>query len=135
MLLARLLASFQSLPALPTMKLGPSGADSRMGAFVYILGPRASLHQTLLCGWVFLPPPQPPQISTARGFQAFFSCAGTLGCRVGLAPPLLLPVYPHTNVGVPATPSLTQSSTHHLAMQPLLPCILAACLHPSNQSR
>ena len=40
MLLARISASFQSLPLLPTTsKLGPSGADSWMGGFVYILGP------------------------------------------------------------------------------------------------
>ena len=38
-----LLAGFQSLPLLPTNKLGPSGADSRVGGFVYILGPCGSL--------------------------------------------------------------------------------------------
>ena len=31
-------ASFQSLLLLPTRKLGPSGADSQLGGFVYILG-------------------------------------------------------------------------------------------------
>ena len=39
MALAPLSASFQSLPQLPTIKLGPSGADSQVGAFVYLLGP------------------------------------------------------------------------------------------------
>ena len=34
MLLAPLSDGFQSLPPLPTIKLGPSGADSRVGAFV-----------------------------------------------------------------------------------------------------
>ena len=38
MLLAWLLAGFRSLPLLPISKLGPSGADSQMGGFVYILG-------------------------------------------------------------------------------------------------
>ena len=37
--LAVLSAGFQSLPLLPTIKLGPSGADSCVGGFVYILGP------------------------------------------------------------------------------------------------
>ena len=41
--LAQLLAGFQSLPSLPTSKFGPSGADSWVGGFVYILGPRVSL--------------------------------------------------------------------------------------------
>ena len=35
--LAQLLASFQSLPPLPTSKLGPSGADSQVSGFVYVL--------------------------------------------------------------------------------------------------
>ena len=44
----QLSASFQSLPPLPSNKLGPSGADSQVGGFVYVLGPRGSLQQTLL---------------------------------------------------------------------------------------
>ena len=47
MLLAQLSPRFQSLPPLPTSELGPSGADSQVGGFVYILGPYESL-QTLL---------------------------------------------------------------------------------------
>ena len=42
MLLAQLSAGFQSLPLLPTNKLGPSGADSWVGGFVYTLGPGGS---------------------------------------------------------------------------------------------
>ena len=38
-LLALLSARFQSLPLLPTVKLGLSGADSWVGGFVYVLGP------------------------------------------------------------------------------------------------
>ena len=37
MLLAPLSAGFQSLPLLPTIKLGPSGVDSWLGEFVYVL--------------------------------------------------------------------------------------------------
>ena len=43
MLLVQLWANFQSLPPLPTGKLGPSGADSQVGGFVYVLGPYGSL--------------------------------------------------------------------------------------------
>ena len=43
MLLAQLSATFQSLPLLSTSTLGPSGADSWVGDFLYILGPRGSL--------------------------------------------------------------------------------------------
>ena len=41
--LAELSTGFQSLPQLPTSKVGPSGADSWVGRFVYVLGPCGSL--------------------------------------------------------------------------------------------
>ena len=41
--LALLSAGFQSLPPLPTSKLGPSGADSQVGGLMYVLGPCGSL--------------------------------------------------------------------------------------------
>ena len=106
MALAGVSARFQSLPLLPTGKLGPSDADSRVGEFVYILGPCGSFQRILLRGWEFLPlPPQPPQIFIARGFDPLFSHTGTLGCTVCLTPQLFLPVYPHANVGLPALPA------------------------------
>ena len=46
--LATLSTGFWSLPLLPTSKLGPSGADSQVGGFVYILGSGGSLQWTLL---------------------------------------------------------------------------------------
>ena len=46
---------FQSLLPLVTSKLGPSGADSQVGSFMYILGPCGSLQQALLWGREFLP--------------------------------------------------------------------------------
>ena len=48
MLLVQLSAGFQSLPPLPTSKLGLSGADSWVGEFVYFLETCGSLQQTLL---------------------------------------------------------------------------------------
>ena len=49
MLLAHLFVYFQSLPPPPTSKLGPSGADSSVGGFVYILGPCGKLSSELSC--------------------------------------------------------------------------------------
>ena len=79
---------FQSLPPLPTSKLGPFGGDSWVGGFVYILGPCGSLQWTLLCDWEFLLLLQPTQVFKTRGFEAFFF---TLGPWV--AWPVLLPSY------------------------------------------
>ena len=77
---APLSTRFQSLPPLPTIKLGPSGADSRVRWLVHALGPCGSLQQTLLLGWEFLPlPSQPPWVFSIRGLRLYF-CAGTLGC-------------------------------------------------------
>ena len=45
--LGQVLSGFQSLPLLPTSKLGPSGAESQVSWFVYILGPHGSLQQSL----------------------------------------------------------------------------------------
>ena len=39
---APLSAGFQSFPLLPTIKLGPSGADSLVGGLVHTLGPCGS---------------------------------------------------------------------------------------------
>ena len=47
-LLAPPFAGIQSLPPLLTVKLGPSGADSRVGGLVHALGPCGSLQRTLL---------------------------------------------------------------------------------------
>ena len=47
-LLALLSAGFESLSTLSPRKLGPSGADSQVGGFVYVLGPCGSLQRTLL---------------------------------------------------------------------------------------
>ena len=73
MVLAPLSGRFQSLPPLPTIKLGPSGADSWVGRLVHALGPCGSLQRTLLWGWEFLPLlPQPPQVSSIRGLRLYF---------------------------------------------------------------
>ena len=131
--LAQLSAGFQSLPPLPTSKLGPSGADSWVGEFVYVLEPCGCgyLQWTLLWGWGFLLPPQPPQVFSVRGFEALFPCAGTLGCVVWLTPQLFLPFYPHANVGLPAAALSTQSSNHCIAVCSLCPSCSSLPLLPA----
>ena len=109
---------FQSLPSLPTIKLGPSGVDFQVGGFVCVLGPCGSLQWTLLWGWEFFLPLQPLQGFSVRSFEALFSCAGTLGCMVCLAPQFILTVYVHANVGRPSPPATTLPT---LFLQPL-PC-------------
>ena len=70
---APLSARFQSLRPLPTIKLGPSGAGSRVGGLVHSLGPCGSLQQPPLWGWEFLLlPPQPPRVFSIRGLRLYF---------------------------------------------------------------
>ena len=107
MALAPLSAGFQSLPPLLTTKLGPSGADSRVGRW-------ACAHSRPL--WVS-PMNSPGSLgvsltaaSTPTGvfnqrFEALFPCPGTLGCSIYLATHLFLPVYLYANVGPPAPPA------------------------------
>ena len=81
----------------------------------------------------FLPLLQPPQIFSFRGFEAVFPHTGTLGCMVCLSTQLFLPVYQHTNVGLPAV-------TADAWLGPLAAALLwvlyapADCLSPSYQS-
>ena len=108
MVLAPLSAGFQSLPLLPTIKLGPSGAGSPVGGLVHALGPCGSLQRPLLCGWEsLLLPPQPPRALSIRGLRLYFPCAGALGCVVCFAPPPFLPVYLCANVGLQGLPATT----------------------------
>ena len=58
-------------------------------------------------------PWQPPQVFTARGFEALVPCAGTLGCAVCLAPQLFLLVCLQKC-------RTAWSTSHHLAC-PVLP--------------
>ena len=102
---APLSAGFQSLPPLPTSKVGPSGADSPLGGLVHVLGPCGSLQPVRL--GVSSAAASAPTGFYSQRFEALFPRAGTLGCAVFFAPQLLLPVYPHVNVGTPAPPAAT----------------------------
>ena len=70
---APLSTGFESLPPLPAIKLGPSGAGSRMGGLVHTLGPCGSLQPPVLWGWEsLLLPPQPPRALSVRGLRLYF---------------------------------------------------------------
>ena len=70
---ASLSSQFQSFTLLPTIKLGPSGAGSRVGGLVHTLGPCGSLQRPLLRGWEsLLLPLQPPRASSIRGLRLYF---------------------------------------------------------------
>ena len=104
MSLAPLSASFQSLPQLPTIKLGPSGADFRVDGLVYILAPCWSLQGTLLWRWEFL------------------SLTGVFSQVWGFISPLWNPELRGLSRSLVVPPSLsarecgtTQSAIHHLA--------------------
>ena len=77
-------------------------------------------------------PANPPaQDFIARDFEAFFPCAGTLGCAVCLTPQLFLPVYLYANVGLLAAtlPHVLSAPTNHLHPSPAKPISLPR-LHP-----
>ena len=97
-----------SVTPFSTHKLGPSGADSRVGGPVHSLGPCGSLQWTLLWGWEFLLlPPQPPRVFSIRGLRLYFPCAGALGCVVCFAPLLFLLVYLCVKAGPRGLPATT----------------------------
>ena len=111
--LAQLSAGFQSLPLLPTIKLGPSGADSWVSGLVYILGPHGPLQRTNLWGWEFLLLLQPPQNFSVRGLRLYFLALEPWVASLSHSP-VVLP-----SLSSPAATSLRVLSTP------------AARLHPS----
>ena len=94
-----LYAGFQSLPPPPTIKLGPSGAISRVGGFVHALGPCGSLQRPLLRGWEFLLlPPQPLRVFSIRGLRLYFLALEPWVAR-SASLPAACPSYLCANVG------------------------------------
>ena len=102
-----------------------------LGELMYILGIPGPLQWTLLWDWQFCPPLQPPQIFTARGFEALVSHTGILGCVVWLTPKLLLPIYQHTNVELPSLPAAASPPPPNLSTSR---CFATCCLHSSCPS-
>ena len=70
---ASLSSGFQSSTPIPTIKLGHSGAGSRVGGPVHAPGPCGSLQRPLPRGWESpLLPPQPPGALSIRGLRLYF---------------------------------------------------------------
>ena len=87
MALAQLSTGFQSLPPIPTSKVGSSGADCQVGGLVYVLGPCGSLQQPLLWGWEsLLLLPQPPWAFSIRGLRLYFPELAPWFARSALLP-------------------------------------------------
>ena len=92
-------AGFQSLTPLPTIKLGPSGADSRVRGLVHTLGPCGSLQQPLPWGWEsLLLLPQPPRALSIRGLRLYFPELEPWVAQ-SASLPAVRPVYLCANVG------------------------------------
>ena len=125
---AQPLTGFQSLPSLPTIKSGPSGADSCVREFVYILGPCVPLQWTSPVRLRL----SPAAASTPTGvfsqwFEALSPCAGALGCAVCHPVHQLLPRWPAA-----ALHTLLHNPPPHWVRQ-LLPCLessLPSCPSP-----
>ena len=145
MALAPLSAGFQSLPPLPTIKLGPFSADSRVGGLVHALGPCRSLQRTLSCEagsfsccclnppggfhsevWGFISPRWSPgwhSLLRSPAVPAGLS-VGECGAEESAGCSLVCPVpQSTTSLGLPA------------AALPWVLSTLAAHLHPSYQPR
>ena len=89
----------QSFTPPPTIKLGPSGAGSRVGGLVHTLGPCGSLQRPLLWGWEsLLLPPQPPQAFSITGLRLYFLELEPWVAR-SASLPAFCPVYLCANVG------------------------------------
>ena len=131
--LAPLSAGFQSVPLLPTSQLGPSGAVSQVGGFVYVLDP-VGLSKELSCEAGSFPhcSLNPPQVFSVSGLRLYFpmlepwvpwsvtwSTSCCLASQLQLCPPCSTMRH------------LAGSASCHLAESRLCP---AALLRPSCRS-
>ena len=122
----------QSLPPLPTIKLGRSGAGSRVGGLVHTVGPCGSLQWPLLWGWEsLLLPPQPPRACSVRGLRLYFPVQEPWVMRSALFPAIRPGLSVHEcgaegsasgQTACPVHPTLRQSRSRHGNASPLCPC-------------
>ena len=138
MALAPLSTGFQSLPPLPTIKLAPSGAGSRVDGLLYTPGPHGSLQWPLLWGWEsLLLLPQPPRAFLIRDLRLYFPTLEPWVMR-SASLPAIRPSLSVRECGVagsasghtacPVRPTLRQSRSRHSHASPLHP---GAHLRPS----
>ena len=113
---ASLSFGFQSFTPLPTIRLGHSGAGSRVSGPVHTLGPCGSLQQPLLRGWEsLLLLPQPPGALSIRGLRLYFpELEPWVAWSASL--PTVRPVYLWANV-------VPQGATRHSACPTLSPAL------------
>ena len=115
---APLSTRFQYFIPLPTIKLGPSGAGSRVGGPVHTPGPCGSLQRPLPWGWEsLLLPPQPPGALSIRGLRLYFPELEPWVVQ-SASFPAVRPVYLCVNVGPRVLPTA-------------LPAPLSATLSPA----
>ena len=101
MALAPLSAGFRSLPPLPTIKLGPSSADSQVGGWTCAHSRPLWVSPTTSPVRLGVSPaaaPTPTGVFNQR-FEALFPHTGALGCMVCFTSAPFLPVYLCVNVG------------------------------------
>ena len=125
--------TFCHFPHFPQVDGALSDADLKMGGFVYFLGPRGPLPQTLLWSSELLPLPQLLQIFTSRGFESVVSHAETLGSAFFLTSQLFFPAYWPMNVGLtglPATSLVVSPLCLSCPSLPLLPVWMNVSLTP-----
>ena len=79
---ASLSSGFQSFTAIPTIKLGHSGAGSRVSGPVHALGPCGSLTTSPVRLGVCPAAAPTPRGTFNQRFEALFPRAGALGCAV-----------------------------------------------------
>ena len=103
--LVPLSAGFQSLPPLPTIKLGPSGADSP-GGWVCVRSRSLWVSPTNSPVRLGVSPAAASTLTDVfnQRFEALYPGTGALGCEVCLSPQLFLLVFLHMNVGPPNLP-------------------------------
>ena len=138
---APLSTGLQSFTPLPTIKLGPSGAGSRVGGLVHALGPCGSPQRPLLWGWEFLLLlPQPLRVFSIRGLRLYFPALEPWVTGSALLP-AVCPVYLCSNVGpqgllVVRLPALFVPHSASLGPATAMRVLsaLAARLRPSYQS-
>ena len=133
------LSGFQSFTPVPTIKLGPSGAGSRVGGPVHTLGPCGSLPTTspVRLGVSPAAAPTPTGIFNQR-FEALFPRPGALGYSVCFAPRYSSQFSECGAAGsargqtsCPFRPTLCQSWSRQSHGSPLCP---GPCLRPSYRS-
>ena len=129
---APLSTRFLSLPPLPTIKLGPSGAGSWVGGLVHTVGPCGSLQRPLLWGWEsLLLPPQPPGALSIRGLRLYFPELEPWVARSALLP-AVCPIYLCANVGPQGLLPTTLPAPFSATLSPALSVYLCVNVGPQG---